>query len=83
MDLTDAARRAGVPLWQLELLGQDEAVAQAFIQAARQGDAHAYMRDVEWDVLETRYQARRRREQGRFWQRPRLTPSFPEILPIR
>ncbi len=83
MDLTEAARRVGVPLWQLELLGQDEAVAQAFIRAARQGNGQAYMRDVEWDVLEARYQARRRREQGRFWQRPRLTPSFPELLPIR
>lgn len=83
LDLTEAARGAGLPLWQLELLGQDEAVAQQFIDAARQGRARRFLEDAEWDVLEARFQARRRKEGGRFWDRPRLTPSFPEVLPMR
>lgn len=82
MDLEDAARGAGLPLWQLELLGQDESVAQEFVDAARRGTARGYLEGVEWDLLEARYQGRRCKEGGRFWQRPRLTPSFPEILPV-
>lgn len=82
MDLTDAARGTGLPLWQLELLGQDEAIASAFIQAARRGGTTAFMGEVQWDVLEARYQARKRSEKGHFWQRPNITPTFPEVLPI-
>lgn len=82
MDLTEAGRGAGLPLWQLELLGQDEATANRFTQAVRRGRTHAFLDAVEWDVLEARYQARRRREGGRFWQRPAMTPSFPEVLPM-
>lgn len=83
VDLQEAGRSAGLPLWQLELLGQDETTASEFTQAARRGEARAFLGDVDWDVLEARYQARRRRESGRFfWQRPNMTPTFPELLPM-
>lgn len=82
VDLQDAGRSAGVPLWQIELIGQDETTAIEFTQAARRGNAQAYLAEVDWDVLEARYQARRRREEGRFWERPNMTPAFPELLPM-
>lgn len=81
-DLEEAGRQAGIPLWRLELIGQDETTATEFTQAVRRGQASAFLEDVDWDVLEARYQARRRREGGRFWQRPNMTPAFPEILPM-
>lgn len=82
VDLKEAGRSAGLPLWQLELIGQDETAALEFTRAARRGQAQAYLEEVDWDVLEARYQARRRREEGHFWQRPNMTPAFPEILPM-
>lgn len=80
MDLQEAARGAGLPLWQLELLGQDETTATHFVEAVRRGEVRPFMEGVEWDVLEARYQARKRGEKGRFWQRPTITPTFPEVL---
>lgn len=82
VDLEEAARGAGLPLWKLELIGQDETTATEFTQAVRRGEVQAFLEQVDWDVLEARYQGRRRREQGRFWQRPNMTPAFPEILPM-
>ncbi len=82
MDLEEAGRRAGLPLWQLELIGQDETTAVQFTQAARRGEARGFLEEVDWDVLEARFQARRRNEEGPFWQRPNMTPAFPEILPL-
>jgi hypothetical protein len=81
VDLAEEGRAAGVPLWQLELLGQDEVIAEEFTQACRQDRAQAYLEGVEWDLLEARYQDRQRREEGPFWRRPNMTPSFPELLP--
>jgi len=82
LDLTEAARSAGLPLWQLELLGQDEHVAQRFVDEARAGRASKTLETTEWDALEARYQARRAAERGPFWDRPTITPTFPELLPI-
>lgn len=82
MDLEEAGRRAGVPLWRLELLGQDETTALEFTQAARRGEEQALLETVDWDVLEARFQSRKRSEGGRFWSRPNMTPGFPEILPM-
>lgn len=81
VDLKEAGRQAGLPLWKLELIGQDEAAAMEFTQAARRGEVQDFLGEVDWDVLEARYQDRRRREDGAFWQRPNMTPAFPEILP--
>lgn len=81
VDLVEEGRAAGVPLWQLELLGQDDVIAEDFTEACRQDRAHDFLADVEWDVLEARYQDRQRREEGPFWRRPNMTPSFPELLP--
>lgn len=81
VDLVEEGRDAGVPLWQLELLGQDEVTAERFAEACRQERAQAFLADVEWDVLEARYQDRQRSEEGPFWRRPNMTPSFPELLP--
>lgn len=80
VDLVDEGRSAGVPIWQLELLGQDEVIAFEFVQAARQDETDRFLEDVEWDVLEARYQDRQRSEEGPFWRRPNMTPSFPELL---
>ena len=82
MDLTEAGRGMGVPLWQLELLGQDQGTAAAFVDAVRRGHGKRFLETMEWDLLEARFQARRQEEAGTFWQRPRLTPAFPEILPF-
>ncbi len=82
MDLEEAGRAAGLPLWKLELLGQDETVALDFREAARRGQEQAFLGSVDWDVLEARYQSRKRYEAGRFWSRPNMTPAFPEILPM-
>lgn len=81
VDLVEEGRGVGLPLWQLELLGQDEVIAEAFAEACRQDRARPFLEDVQWDVLEARYQDRQRREGGPFWLRPNMTPSFPELLP--
>jgi hypothetical protein len=82
VDIKEAGREAGLPLWRMELLGQDETTAVEFANAARRGEVDAFLEEVDWDVLEARYQDRRRKESGAFWQRPNMTPAFPEILPV-
>lgn len=52
-DLRDAAADVGLPLERFELLGQDGAVAQAFVDAAAEGRAEAMLDRVDWDHLET------------------------------
>lgn len=48
----------GLPLHQLELLGQDSGTAQGFIEACRQGDDEDYLMDVDWAMLEARLSGR-------------------------
>jgi hypothetical protein len=82
VDLVELGRREGLALWQLELLGQDEGIAETFVNAVGRGEADEFLAQVEWDALEARYQDRCRREEGPFWERPNMTPSFPELLEL-
>lgn len=54
-NLERAARTCGLPLEQLELLGQCEMVAIDFVAATIQGDAHSFLANVDWDHLEGLY----------------------------
>lgn len=52
-DLRDAAADFGLPLERLELLGQDGAVAHAFVDAVADGRAQTMLDHVDWDRLAT------------------------------
>lgn len=82
VDLVEMGREEGLALWQLELLGQDEQIAEEFVNAVRQDRKDEFLGSVEWDALEARYQDRCRREEGPIWERPNMTPSFPELLTL-
>lgn len=59
-DLEGAARDVGLPLEQLELLGQDLLAALRFAASVREGDHQRFLADVDWDRLESAYRARKR-----------------------
>lgn len=50
--LEEAAAAVGLPLERLELIGQDAAVARAFVRAVDDGRAEAMLDDVDWDGLD-------------------------------
>lgn len=50
--LEQVARRVGLPLHELELLGQDRALAAAFVAAHSEGQEKAFLEEVDWDHLE-------------------------------
>lgn len=58
-ELRHAAADVGLPLERLELLGQDGAVAHAFVEAAAKGESQAMLDRVDWDRLDA-VRARRR-----------------------
>lgn len=64
-DLRRAAADVGLPLERLELLGQDRAVARAFVEAAAHGSGQAMLAHVDWDRLEA--VRVRRRDSVRAW----------------
>jgi hypothetical protein len=55
--LEAAARRMGLPLHQLELLGQDANVAEGFVMACMLGDSENFCLAVDWQELEERREA--------------------------
>lgn len=81
-DLMNAAHGVGVPLWQLELLGQDEVVARDFASAVRAGHGPAYLKTCDWARLEDVYEARKRARATGFWTRRALGVGVPEVLPV-
>lgn len=59
-DLEQAARRTGLALGRLELLGQDLVMAMAYVEAVHAGTHEAFIEDVDWERLERLYRRRRR-----------------------
>lgn len=51
-DLEAAARRVGLALADLELLGQDPATAMAFTCAVAAGEHAAFLDSVDWERLD-------------------------------
>ena len=82
VDLVMAAQRCGIPLQQLELLGQDESVARAFASSVRAGTGRAFLTGCDWDRLERLYDGRRKARAGGFWTRRALGIGVPEVLPL-
>ncbi len=58
-NLEIAGRHAGLPLSQLELLGQDEGVALDFVAAIIARRSQQFLATVDWDRLEALYQQHR------------------------
>ncbi len=56
-NLERAGRQCGLPLAQLELLGQDETVALDFIASVIGRYTMRYLAEVDWDRLEALYQS--------------------------
>jgi len=53
--LERAGRRIGLPLHQMELLGQDEQTARGFVAAVEEGRQEEYIEGhVDWAVLEAK-----------------------------
>lgn len=50
--LEEAARAVGLPLRELELIGQELEVAEAFVESVRQGHHQTFLDDVPWEALE-------------------------------
>lgn len=74
------ARRLGVPLRRIELLGQDRAVARNFVRASEEGRGADHLETVDWERLERILRARvHAREAMTF---PRGAPDLPGILPV-
>lgn len=59
-DLEAAARRVGLALERLELLGQDEDIARSFVEAVECGMHETFLEIVSWDRLEDTLDRRRR-----------------------
>lgn len=60
--LEEAARGFGLPLRQIELLGQDSVTAQGFVRSVRAGDTERYLQQVDFQRLEARLADRVPRE---------------------
>jgi len=58
--LEEAARGVGLPLREIELLGQDRHMAQAFVDSVQAGDHDRFLSSVDWDELQERLADRRR-----------------------
>lgn len=56
--LEEAARGVGLPLREIELLGQDPHIARAFVDSVQSGDHDAFLTGVDWDGLYARLQDR-------------------------
>lgn len=56
--LEQAARRTGLPLGDLELLGQTPESAQGFVSACQADAVPEYLESVDWDRLEAMRQER-------------------------
>ncbi|PSG98383.1 hypothetical protein BRD56_00135 [Thermoplasmatales archaeon SW_10_69_26] len=56
--LEEAARGVGLPLREIELLGQDRYLARAFVEAVRGGDHDVFLSGVDWDALYERLEGR-------------------------
>jgi hypothetical protein len=52
--LEEAARGVGLPLREIELLGQDPHIARAFVDSVQAGDHDAFLASVDWDALHAR-----------------------------
>lgn len=53
-NLEEAARGIGLPLREIELLGQDPYLAQAFVDSVRAGDHDVFLSGIDWDDLHGR-----------------------------
>lgn len=52
--LEEAARGVGLPLREIELIGQDRHLARAFVDSVQSGDHDAFLSSVDWDGLHAR-----------------------------
>lgn len=60
-ELEEAARAVGIPLRELELIGQDTKIARRFVASVRQGDQDTFLDAVEWSHLKARLHSRQGR----------------------
>lgn len=58
--LEEAARGVGLPLRELELLGQDPSTAEAFVNSVQAGRYESFLDGVDWGALEQRLYGSRR-----------------------
>jgi hypothetical protein len=75
--LEQAARRYGLDLESLELLGQDAEAAKGFIAAFKQGLAKRYLETVDFEELRL---TRHTRE--RFPERLAVSAAPPALVPV-
>lgn len=59
-ELERAAREVGLPLHRLELLGQDPAMAAAFVESVDDGYHEDFLDVMDWESLERAHFRRRR-----------------------
>jgi hypothetical protein len=52
--LEEAARAVGLALREVELLGQDASVAEAFVRSVREGRHHEFLDEIDWTRLQPR-----------------------------
>lgn len=57
--LEQAARRTGLSLGRLELLGQDLILAMAYVEAVHAGTHEAFVETVDWERLGSIYRSRK------------------------
>lgn len=67
-DLERAAGLVGLPLAELELIGQDPLTALCFIEAVHRGPTTSFFDEVDWDRLASIRDERREAE------KPRVAP---------
>lgn len=73
------ARAAGLPLHVIELLGQEGAVARAFIRAARRDESESFLDRLDLHRLESLLTAR---EEGDGSPTGATAVDLPGILPV-
>lgn len=52
--LEEAARGIGLPLRELELIGQDRSLARSFVESVKAGEHERFLDRVDWSSLRRR-----------------------------
>lgn len=74
--LEEAARAVGLPLREVELLGQDADVAEAFVASVEEGSHAVFLDELDWARLKGRlHDAAARRSRASFVSGPEPSPA--------
>lgn len=73
--LEEAARTVGLPLRELELIGQDAELADAFIESVQSGRHQAFVDGVDWTRLEGKLYGARSTRGTAGSHRPGVAPA--------